>query len=766
MSIGAGLLVLSARAVTLPNGTPVMARAALLHAQMGGEYPTNARLTVVAVTGPSFTQALRVATLRLAPQPWNTQVTFSNTAAVRQGDVLFLSVWARRVESRAETGEARAEFVFEQGSPPWTKSAMRDIAVGPQWQQFYLPFTAAEDYAAGQAQVCFRVGYPPQVLELAAFELLNCGVTNIMALPMVKATYAGMAADAPWRAAAAARINKLRKAALRLVVLDTNGQPLRGAAVQVRMRKHAFGFGAAVVARYFTADATTPDAQRYRTMVTQLFNKVVLENDLKWPNWCGEWNGRSGRTDALAAVAWLRANGIAVRGHCLVWPSWDNTPQLLRAASNAPARVRQIIAEHIHDEVGALRGNIVDWDVINEPFSNHDVMDMLGNAVMAEWFKEARAADPAAKLYLNDYSILSARGLDTAHQDHYFATIQYLLQQGAPLDGIGVQSHFGWDVTPPQRLLEVLDRFAVFHKEIQATEFDISMADEQLQARYLADFMTTLFSHPAVAGIVMWGFWEGAHWRPEAALFRRDWSVKPVGKAWQDLVFKQWWTNARGQTDAHGGYAVRGFKGDYEVTVSHGGLTNTLALTLTNDLDALRLRLRKPLPPGVVTVVDTPDSNIFFGGQSQGASRYERVAVTGQPFADAARLVVDPADTKEFGVVLNVRACAPVRAGDVLAATFFVRRADAAADEGVFWFSFEEAREPYDKSVRVLLSAPAGWQRHCVVFRALREYAAGQSQVSLHVGAQSQTLDIGSLRVINYGAELNVEEVEKALATE
>jgi len=45
-------------------------------------------------------------------------------------------------------------------------------------------------------------------------------------------------------------------------------------------------------------------------------------------------NGRSGRT----AGAWLRAQGIAVRSHCLVWPSWDNTPQLLRAASNAPAR--------------------------------------------------------------------------------------------------------------------------------------------------------------------------------------------------------------------------------------------------------------------------------------------------------------------------------------------------------------------------------------------------------------------------------------------
>ncbi len=591
IAVGAGVMVSGAGALTLPRGTPVLPRDAVLHAQLAGACFTNARLTVVAVIGQSFTQALRVSTLRAAPQPWAAQVTFSNTAAVCQGDVLFLSVWVRRGAGPAQAGKARTEFVFEQCRDPWTKSVMYDIAVGPQWQHIYLPFAAAEAYAAGQAQVCFRAGAHVQVFELAAFELLNCGATNIHALPIIKARYAGMAPDAPWRAAAAARINTLRKATLRIAVVDTNDQPVRGARVQVRMRQHAFGFGSAVAARYFTADATTPDAQRYRAMVKKLFNKVVLENDLKWPSWCGEWNGPAGRRDAIAAVDWLRANGIAVRGHCLVWPAWDNTPQLLRAASNAPARVRQIIAEHIRDEVGALRGKIVEWDVINEPYNNHDLMDLLGNAVMAAWFKEARAADPAAKLYLNDFSILSARGLDTAHQDHYFNTIKSLLQQGAPLDGLGMQSHFGWDITPPQRVLDVLDRFAVLHKEIQATEFDISMTDERLQAHYLRDFMTALFSHPAVVGIVMWGFWEGAHWRPEAALFRRDWSVKPAGQAWQDLVFKQWWTNARGLTDAQGGYAVRGFKGAYDVTVSKGGITNTLALTLTNNPGAVRLRL-------------------------------------------------------------------------------------------------------------------------------------------------------------------------------
>jgi len=41
----------------------------------------------------------------------------------------------------------------------------------------------------------------------------------------------------------------------------------------------------AIFRAHLSADATAPDAQRDRAMVTQLFNKVVLENDLKWSNW-------------------------------------------------------------------------------------------------------------------------------------------------------------------------------------------------------------------------------------------------------------------------------------------------------------------------------------------------------------------------------------------------------------------------------------------------------------------------------------------------
>jgi endo-1,4-beta-xylanase len=71
--------------------------------------------------------------------------------------------------------------------------------------------------------------------------------------------------------------------------------------------------------------------------------------------------------------------------------------------------MRKRIDDHIADEATALRGKLVEWDVLNEPFTNHAIQDVLDNDEMIRWFKLARAADPDAVLLLNDYPILAAR---------------------------------------------------------------------------------------------------------------------------------------------------------------------------------------------------------------------------------------------------------------------------------------------------------------------------------------------------------------------
>ena len=174
-------------------------------------------------------------------------------------------------------------------------------------------------------------------------------------------------------------------------------------------------------------------------------------------------------------------------------------------------------------------------------------------------------------MFINDYAILSGGGGTTAHRDYYESMIKMLIDKGAPVNGIGMQGHFGNSLTGPEDMLAILDRYAKFNKTIWITEFDIVMDDEQLAGNFTRDFYTTLFHHPAVGGIVMWGFWDTDHWKNNSPIYRKDWTLKPAGQAYRDLVLGQWRTNVQGETNDSGTYVTRGFLGEYDITVRSAG---------------------------------------------------------------------------------------------------------------------------------------------------------------------------------------------------
>jgi hypothetical protein len=124
---------------------------------------------------------------------------------------------------------------------------------------------------------------------------------------------------------------------------------------------------------------------------------------------------------------------------------------------------------------------------------------------------------------------------------------------------------------------------------LRATEFDIDVGDDQaLQAQLMHDYLTVMFSHPAMEAVTMWGFWEEAHWRDDAALYESDWTEKPALVAYQDLVFGEWWTDQSGVSDAEGDFSLRGFDGEYDVVVTLDGQQYlTSEVLLDDDLELL-----------------------------------------------------------------------------------------------------------------------------------------------------------------------------------
>jgi GH35 family endo-1,4-beta-xylanase len=178
----------------------------------------------------------------------------------------------------------------------------------------------------------------------------------------------------------------------------------------------------------------------------------------------------------------------------------------------------------------------------------------------------AKTGNPDAVLFVNDYGILVEGGHNA---NAYLEQIKAILDEGVPIGGIGCQGHSATFLDVPVNPVIAqrnLDRLARFGLPIKITEclFDHT-EDPEAQAEEMRRILPIYFAHPGVEGILMWGFWEGLHWHPWAALWKKDWTPTPQGLAWRDLVFKEWWTSASGRADSTGTFKAEAFFGDYEV---------------------------------------------------------------------------------------------------------------------------------------------------------------------------------------------------------
>ena len=557
----------------------------------------NSAASVVEVTGAPFQKAFQIETKKRVDRDYMIQFTRPNTEAVKSGDVLMLTFYARAVRPIAETGVGQVNISLYTTDEPRERAGRAEVLVDGEWKKYYVAWTAfmkkhAEPVVPGKMALALAMGVPPQIVQIAEARVLRfpAGVTAD-ALPHEETTYAGREPDAAWRAAAAERIEKYRKGNLTVEVVDAAGHPVPGAQVHVEMKRHAFGFGSAF-SETRIVKMKDADADRYREEFPKLFNCGTVESGLKWSEWV------KGREVTLRALDWMDAHGIRVRGHNLVWPQWNRLTFLddavVKQARRSPADLQKLLVDHIRDELTPLAGRCFQWDVVNEAMSHKDFLNFQGPEAIVEWFKLAHEIDPKAQLAVNDIVLHMPNGGPGGSaippEDDFYHYLKVLKDKGAPLAGIGLESHLS-RMTPPVELLQQFDRYAEIGS-INITEFDASIDDEQLQADMTRDYLTVCFSHPAVENFIMWGFWDGQHWRKNAPIFRKDWSLKPGGQVYRDLVFKQWWTDQTSSADAKGKLQTRAFLGDYTITATHNGKTATQPLTLTREGGTAKLSLK------------------------------------------------------------------------------------------------------------------------------------------------------------------------------
>lgn len=378
--------------------------------------------------------------------------------------------------------------------------------------------------------------------------------------------------SASWRADAAKRVEAHRKGDWSITVRDASGTALPNASVSATLHRHAFGFGASArLERLFNPARDSGQQQEYRRILASNFHKLVAENAFKWKHI------ENNRAYIGPFLDWCAMIGTPVRGHTLVWPGFDRVPAEVRRIGADAVSLRRAVREHVSTVVEEYAGSLAEWDVLNEPFTENEFLGILGDDEAVEWFRLAAQADPAATRYINDFGVLTRSTPE--HQDFYFAFIQSLLEKGAPVQGIGFQGHIPARFGPvaPTELLAVLDRFSVLGLEQQVTEFDFETEDQELQARYTADFLLAIFSHPSMIGLLTWTPFEyadGAVSKPSAAMYDKSLRIRPNGIAWNEMVNGQWSTRVELATDNRGAAGFRGFKGNYKIRVVAGGDTS------------------------------------------------------------------------------------------------------------------------------------------------------------------------------------------------
>lgn len=353
--------------------------------------------------------------------------------------------------------------------------------------------------------------------------------------------------------------------------------------IEVEQLRHEFWFGCALSSRMFIGRARSEDVAKYRELFLANFNAAVTENALKWAPMEPQ-RGQINYAIVDAILDWADHHDIPVRGHCIFWGTPGRVQDWVKQLDDT--ELLDVLRSRAHTLARRYRGRFAEYDLNNEMMHANYYQQRLGIGITKKMAMWVRGGDPDAKLFVNDYDVLTGNRLDD-----YVAHVRGLLEQGVPLDGIGVQGHLHGGSFDPGALKHALDTLATLDLPIRVTEFNMpgqrsrfsrdrrrvmTAEDEEAKARALVQYYRVCFAHPAVHGILMWGFWEGANWIPASSLYRRDWTPTPAAHAYRDLVFNQWWTKWKGKTDSQGKCTVAAFYGQHRVTA--GGTSKTVEL--------------------------------------------------------------------------------------------------------------------------------------------------------------------------------------------
>ncbi|MHB8897354.1 MAG: endo-1,4-beta-xylanase [Thermoguttaceae bacterium] len=400
-----------------------------------------------------------------------------------------------------------------------------------------------------------------------------------------------------------AGIEQNRKGDAVLTVVDPDGKPLAGAQVKITQKSHEFLFGCNI----FVLGQMKEKNQAYEEAFLKLFNFATvpfywddLEPESGKPRFAEGSEEIWRRPPPDRVVAFAKKHGLTLKGHPLLWHSADHNPKW---RPDNPAELKERYRQRFREIAQRYANDIPVWDGVNEslvcsadfPLFSPQERDYPGYVPWA-FTEEQKVFHPENLLMINDVTTFNWPANET---NRYYRQCRKLLDDGIPIEGIGLQFHFfnrkaldgfiGGDQCDPNRLLNTYEMFAQYGLPLWITEITIGSAGDDgmaIQGRVVRDIYRLWFSAPRMAGITWWNLGDGTAYGNEGVagggLADDNFNPKPAYQALDRLINHDWRTNLEVTSDAEGTVKFRGFHGGYEVEVTRDGKSQTFPLTLSS----------------------------------------------------------------------------------------------------------------------------------------------------------------------------------------
>ena len=394
-------------------------------------------------------------------------------------------------------------------------------------------------------------------------------------------------------------IEQNRKGFMKITVKDKDGNSVKGAKIEAKLKKHEFLYGANL---FMLDELETPEKNElYKKYFKEGFNAATLpfywdalEPEKGKPRFAKDSQKIYRRPAPDLCVEYCKENGIEPKCHCLNYdgwvPTWVKNATVAEHKAKLEKRFREIATRYAKD--------IPSFEVTNETLQSCNSKFFYEDDFLDWSYRMADRYFPNNRLIINDYNIWWPNSYND--RNAYYMQIQRLLRDGIThLDSIGMQFHSFFPLEKeadmaqerynPESLYALMDLYARFGLAEQITEMTLSAfggseEDEYVQAELLKNVYSIFFSHPAMEAVIYWNLVDGyAAFAPQGdmtageniyygGLLRFDMSEKPAYKMLKHLVNEEWHSSE--VIKANGSRAAfRGFYGDYELIVHANGKT-------------------------------------------------------------------------------------------------------------------------------------------------------------------------------------------------